>query len=134
MDVEKKLSLMGSKILFATFIIFFNFFLLSCDSSGHNEKLIVKDILNINNNISTKTSFLPDSTVNLILILNNVRSLNQFIPNTNKIKLTEYLRQSPVIVFLNKNKDEFLLAYQFEGSTKNNFFFFEFGFVKDLKD
>lgn len=81
----------------------------------------------------SNVSFVPDTTVNSVLILNNEQSLSGFVPNGKGLTLTNYLRETPVIIFLNKGKDEFLLAYQYEGGTKNSFSAFEIGYVKDLK-
>lgn len=74
----------------------------------------------------------PDTTINEKLILGDNRSGKQFYPNIESIFLLERLRSSPVAVFGNSGRDEYLLAYAYEGTAKNAFSLFEIGYVSDL--
>ena len=76
---------------------------------------------------------LPDSTVNKLLILENNESLQKFYKDYKTISTIERLRESPVVIFSNKDKSQYLLAYQYEGSTKNNFSCFEIGYFENEK-
>ncbi len=79
-----------------------------------------------------EVKFLPDSTVNQILILNHVESAVRFYSNISSEEYINYLRESPVLGFCNKGKDEYLLLYQYEGGVKNGFSCFEIGNINDL--
>jgi hypothetical protein len=70
-----------------------------------------------------------DTTVNGILKLHDGQSVKHFYDNVNNIRMIDSLRSSPVAMFLNRNKTQYLKAYQYEGGTKNAFSLFEFGYV-----
>ena len=71
----------------------------------------------------------PDTTVNNKLYLENYKTANIFYPQIENLEIVERVRSSPVIVFSNKTKNEYLLAYQYEGNTKNSFSCFEIGYL-----
>ena len=75
--------------------------------------------------------FLPDSSINNKLFLDNYRSINNLI-TPNEIKYITHIRNSPVILFINKDNSEYLLAYQYEGATKYSFDCFEIGYRKEF--
>jgi|GEM_PF-864264 len=77
--------------------------------------------------------FKADSTINNALKLENVSSLRSIKEDVNKLISVEDLRESPVVVFLNADRSEYLLAYHYEGDTKNAFACFEFGYTSALK-
>jgi len=70
----------------------------------------------------------PDFKINQ-LQLREESSVNNFYPQN--IRLLDNLRYSPVIAFTDKEKKEYLLAYQYEGDVKNSFSCFEVGYLKD---
>ncbi len=74
----------------------------------------------------------PDTTINKKLILANSESIVNF--NLNNVKTIERIRESPVVIFTDINKNQYLIAYQYEGSSKNSFDFFEIGYLKDDKN
>ena len=76
---------------------------------------------------------LPDSTVNKLLILENNESLQKFYKDYKTISTIDRLRESPVVIFSSKDKSQYLLAYQYEGNTKNNFSCFEIGYFENEK-
>lgn len=81
---------------------------------------------NINNE---KAVFVPDTTINGELILDNSSALKNFYTISPKIKLVSALRESPVVIFFNNDQTEYLLAYQYEGNTENAFSCFEVGYT-----
>lgn len=84
---------------------------------------------------TNKVLFVPDTVVNDKLILDNYHSLEIFYSDTTELKLIEFVRESPVIAFCNASKTEYLLAYQYEGNTKNSFSCFEIGsYDEKIKD
>jgi hypothetical protein len=84
------------------------------------------------NNIHKEVSFLPDSTVNNILILHNAESSKLFYPEISSEKFITFLRNSPVLGFTNKKAEEYLLLYQYEGGVKYAFSCFEIGKTKSI--
>ena len=77
--------------------------------------------------VQHRRSFRPDSTINSKLKLNDNLSAKEFTPN--KIELIYGLRETPVAVFCNATKTEFMMAYQYEGNPKNSFSCFEIGYI-----
>lgn len=98
---------------------------LFCGCKGDNNKS--KSVENVGGVIHTNT-FVPDSSINRKLLLNNDRSLQEFYQNVNTLKLIEFVRESPIIAFCNMSKSEYLFAYQYEGNTANEFSCFEVGY------
>ena len=75
-----------------------------------------------------KTFSLPDSSVNSKLKLDDYSSLANFY--SGRIHLIDSIRESPVAMFCNQKRSQYLLAYQYEGSTKNSFNCFEIGLIQ----
>ncbi len=72
---------------------------------------------------------LPDSSIKNKLKLDNEVSLKELY--SGKVRLIDSIRQSPVAAFSNESKSQYLLAYQYEGNTKNAFSCFEIGYSSD---
>lgn len=119
MDMAGKLDLMGSRIIAFFCIIVF----LVCQSSSKQSK--ITEALSA---ITTKKIFTPDTIINGKLKLNNYLSSEDFYPSIKELNTIEFIRESPVIAFCNISKSEYLLAYQYEGSTRNAFDCFEIGY------
>lgn len=121
-------------VLFIVLLLFY-----SCDD--HNQKkdedtlesnFKKEDTLlsaNLKDTVKYRELLLPDSTINNKLRLENYLSAEAF--SKNKIELIDLLRESPVAIFCNKDKSEYILAYQYEGNTKNAFSCFEIGYTDD---
>lgn len=86
----------------------------------------------IKTELKATNTFIPDTTLNSKFILENYQSIESYFANSN-FKLIEQLRSNPVALFSNLTDDEYLLAYQYEGNTKNSFSCFEIGRFIDLK-
>jgi hypothetical protein len=77
------------------------------------------------------TKYLPDTTINGILKLENYLSVKKFSIHNNKFEYVEKIRESPVVIFFNNDLKEYLLAYQYEGGVRGAFDCFEIGYNKD---
>jgi len=121
-------------------IIFFSF--LSCRENKINNQADSNPIL-IDSELTIKKSLtiikakvekqvLPDTTVNNKLMLSNDKSLKTFY--LNEVKTLERIRESPVVVFINKDNNEYLIAYQYEGGIKNSYDCFEIGYLKNEQE
>lgn len=75
--------------------------------------------------------FIPDSTINKRLILCNYESLSNFYSDNKDILTIERVRESPVVIFSDVSGKQYLLAYHYEGGTKNAFDCFEIGYFAD---
>lgn len=120
--------------------------LLNCNNNTTQEQFrtksqvsqaIVNDSLERETRLSVKhqenvKDVLPDTTINGKLRLENPVSSEEFYPNIDEINLIEYIRDSPVALFTNQQGNEYLMAYQYEGGTKNAFSCFEIGYSKDF--
>lgn len=75
--------------------------------------------------------FKPDSTVNKKLCLSDPGSLEKFYPVTKDLSL--HLNQDTYAfnLFCNSSHTEYLKTYLYEGAFKNEFSFFEIGYLKD---
>ncbi len=104
---------------------------------GKNGNLIAVDTLN---KVSSKKEeiddlrniFIPDITINKKLYLRADNTLSEIFSNISNIELIEQERICPVALFTNNDNSEYLLAYQYEGDTKNSFACFEIGYRKDF--
>jgi len=115
--VEQKYLTLTSSFL----LLFFVFF--SCQQS---EKKIQEKIEN--ETVITEKFSKPDFKISQ-LELREENSLTNFY--SQNIRLLDHLRYSPVTVFTDKEKKEYLIAYQYEGDVKNSFSCFEIGYLKD---
>ena len=86
-----------------------------------------------NDSIHKKNKFIPDTTINNLLILNNRDSSKKFYPKISLERLINFLRESPVLGFSDKTNKEYLLLYQYEGGIKDEFSCFEIGYINDLQ-
>ena len=133
MDMVKKPNLMENKKVFVVTICILK--LLCVTSSCSNKENNIKEDTLINvkniNLFKNKTVFIPDTTINNKLMLENYQSAGEFYPAIDKIDLVKLIRESPVVIFCNKDQTEYLLAYQYEGDMKNAFSCFEIGYFKE---
>ena len=72
----------------------------------------------------------PDTTINKVLVLQNVSSVSLFIQNPDTLPIIyenlDYFKyDSPFVLFLNKSKTRYLAAIIHEGTWKNFFSEFE---------
>jgi hypothetical protein len=76
----------------------------------------------------------PDTTINKKLILVDYHSTEKFYSDYRKLSYTDITEFShPFIVFTNKSITQYLIAYTYEGGTKNAFDCFEIGYCKEDK-
>lgn len=123
MDMAKKLNLMASNVIIICLYLF-------CGCKGDNKQIKSVENVNVVTNTITNT-FVPDTSVNGKLLLNDDSSLQEFYPNVNTLKLVEFARESPIIAFCNTSKSEYLFAYQYEGNTQYAFSCFEIGYYDE---
>ncbi len=120
-------------------MIFCIIIIIGCTSKEHSGEIYTKDKSHLIVDISAKLSknprnsdFLyPDSTINSRLKLLNARSFRNFCINYKKSELVNGVRESPVKIFVNNNKSEYLIAYHLEGDTKDAFGVFEIGYTNN---
>ncbi|MDT0294908.1 hypothetical protein ACFQ3R_00095 [Mesonia ostreae] len=128
----KKLSLTVNNIF--SILLFLLCFLgfVSCGTKESKDTVAKKEKISLDNPIQQTVNFVPDSTINNVLTLNNSKSSKQFYPEiSSSVELIERLRESPVLAFNSKAK-EYLLLYQYEGGVKNEFSCFEIGYISNL--
>lgn len=75
----------------------------------------------------------PDTTINKRLILDDANSTEDFYPDYKNLFWIEGIREQLVSIFSNKSKSQYLLAYFYEGSSKNAFDCFEIGYWTEEK-
>jgi hypothetical protein len=85
-------------------------------------------------NLKSKQEISPDTTINSKLALVNYKTFPLFYTNSKSVKTFDRIRECPVVIFSNKSNTEYLIAYQYEGSTANSFSCFEIGYLKDDKE
>lgn len=83
--------------------------------------------------LSDSAAVRPDTTINRKLVLEDYTSAEIFYSKIQTTDLVENLRSSPVMIFSNAGNNQYLLAYQYEGNTRNTFSSFEIGYVKYLE-
>lgn len=121
--MKKKLNLMASNVIIICLCLF-------CGCKGDNKQ--IKNVEKVNAVTDTiANTFVPDSSINEKFLLNNERSLQEFYPNINTLKLVEFVRENPIIAFCNTSKSEYFFAYQYEGNTQNEFSCFEIGYYNE---
>lgn len=132
--MEERLDLMESKLFARLIFLFCTLIFTNCNDvqkkDDNDEKLFLKhqDLKPIQ-----EATFLPDSTVNEILILSRSESAEVFYSDISSEQYITHLRESPVIGFSNKENNEYLLLYQYEGGVKNAFSCFEIGYTSNLE-
>lgn len=92
-----------------------------------NKKTVIDSIKDIN-------QIVPDTTINRKLFLSNDKSLCRFYRDCKHISTIDRIRESPVVVFINKSKTEYLIAYQYEGGVENAFDCFEISYSKNEQE
>ena len=131
--IERKYPGSLNKII-TVFIIFLFFSCANSDikqetksnlSKTKDDQLQEKSVLS--DSTKDQHSFVPDTTINKKLRLLDYLSLENFYHG--KITLINTIRQTPVVSFCTKDKKQYLLAYQYEGDTKNAFSVFEVGHI-----
>jgi hypothetical protein len=129
MVMEKKLNPMVNRFVIFLLISLCSYAILSCKNGYLSRPIEV-----CKNNIIDSLSivFKPDTVINNKLILDDYSSLSNFYKELDKVFTINNLRKSPVVVFCDKNKTEYLYAYQYEGNTKNSFSCFEVGLCSTL--
>lgn len=97
------------------------------DSKSFSKKNIVK--------LVKLKEVMPDTIINNKLFLENYNSVTNFYSgDSNFVLIDNGTRETPIVIFSNKDKTQYLLAYQYEGGTKNAFDCFEIGyFENDIK-
>lgn len=130
-------------------IICLVFFLLTGCSSSTQEKSIAKENIStdkkaalVDSLIETKppetilkesnNNVFPDTTINKKLYLEDYNTASDFYTGIENIELIDKIRSSPIALFVNKKGREYLMAYQYEGSTQNSFSCFEIGYIGGL--
>ncbi len=102
--------------------------ILSCSNKNSNDKdITIADSLN-------SPEIHPDTTINEIMRLEDNISTNKFYQNNDNFSYVEFVRESPIVLFLSSDNKEYLMAYQYEGNTKNTFSYFEIGYNDTLLD
>lgn len=78
-------------------------------------------------------SFQPDSTINRTFVLENPESAKLFHPGVADLRIEESrFRPYLFTLFLSSDSTQYLFAYHYEGSRKNQYSAFEMGYVRDL--
>ena len=134
MVMAEKLSLMESNLFSKLMLLFCSLTFMSCNGvqtkEVNNDKVVLKQQ---DEKPVQEATFLPDSTVNEILVLSRSESAEIFYSNISSEQYITHLRESPVIGFSNKDNSEYLLLYQYEGGVRNEFNCFEIGYANDLE-
>jgi hypothetical protein len=76
-------------------------------------------------------NIVPDTTINNKMFLSNEKSLCRLYADCKSVVTIDKIRESPVVLFTNQSKTEYLIAYQYEGGIKNAFDCFEIGYLKN---
>ena len=134
MAIVARSSTMENNLFYKLMLLFCSLTSMNCNgrrtSYVNNDKIDFKlqDVKPIK-----EPTFLPDSTVNNILVLGRSESAESFYPYISSEQYITHLRESPVIGFSNKDNSEYLLLYQYEGGVRNSFGCFEIGYTNDLQ-
>ena len=134
MAIVARSSPMENNLFYKLMLLFCSLTIMNCNgrrtSYVNNDKIDFKlqDVKPIK-----EPTFLPDSTVNNILVLGRSESAESFYPYISYEQYITHLRESPVIGFSNKDNSEYLLLYQYEGGVRNSFGCFEIGYTNDLQ-
>lgn len=77
--------------------------------------------------------FQPDSTINQTIVLENPQSAKLFHPGGGDLQIEKSrVRPNLFTLFLSSDSTQYLFAYHYEGSRKNQYSAFEIGYVRDL--
>lgn len=77
--------------------------------------------------LAFKSLFIPDSTINSKLMLENPNTFSTYLSDQSELTLLEKVRTSPGLLFLSKSGEEYLFAYFYEGNSSLAFSYFEIG-------
>jgi hypothetical protein len=116
------------------FIVFC--FLIGCNKSSQtNQSLEIKTVVEQVQftNEKPEDDIVPDTTINGCLKLEDYSSTKLFYPDYENISLIEEVREHLIVIFSNKNKTQYLLAFQYEGDTKDSYSCFEIGLWNNEK-
>lgn len=112
-----------NKSKYSLLLIFILLNLQSCDIKEVSTKKENSENYSVD---STKHSnFIPDTSVNNILSLENPTTSKIFFPTVDKLPVIEKMRESPIVILSNRTNSEYLILYKFESSTLNSFGKFE---------
>ncbi len=78
------------------------------------------------------TVFVPDTTINNILFLNNETSIIRNIGNTESLMISDE-DYFPYVYFVSKDETQYIKMTIFAGSSLNSFDVFEIGYVRDIQ-
>ena len=73
-------------------------------------------------------NFVPDTTINQKLYLEDYKSFHNFYSGNDNTLTIKEIRESPVAIFRNVSNTQYLLAYQYESGSRNAFDCFEIGY------
>ncbi len=85
--------------------------------------------------LNGQTSFIPDSTVNSIMVLRNIHSVENFSQSTldvlpvNEFDTSFFKEEQPFVLFVNYSQTEYLMAIIHEGTFKYWFSEFKIGYL-----
>lgn len=120
MEENQNLKAMVNKL-----VTFFFLFILTinCQKKESHKTRVDKKV--------SQKDFSPEISINKILKLEDYLSFESFYPKYQTLKIEYGIRETPAILFSNNSEQEYLITYQYEGDTKNNFSLFEIGYLKD---
>lgn len=79
------------------------------------------------------SAFLPDTTINKRLVLEDSRSVKRFCPSGHEWKVSENnIRPYPFTLFVDGTGTHYLFAYLYEGNPANQYSAFEMGYASDI--
>ncbi|MGP1500513.1 MAG: hypothetical protein ACTTJM_01840 [Bergeyella cardium] len=110
MEEKQNLKTMVNKLHYLMYL----FFIISCKKATFNNN-----------------KFHPEISINNSLYLKDGISINNFYKDYKNLNIIHSLRETPIIIFADKQDKEYLIAYQYEGDAKNEFSLFEIGYIKN---
>lgn len=129
MEKGKNIKVLGSSVIFILLLCMFN---IGCHQANQNKNKCKSQLMETCLEEQSIKKLIPDTILNACLILRNCSSLEKFYPDYSQISMVETIRDgTPIAVFSNIDKTEYLLAYKHEGDLKNSYSRFEIGFWDD---
>ncbi len=125
-------------LIVSSLFVFFNICVMgtSCNSIHKNNPNIMannKETVSIDS-FAKITEFNPDTLINNALALQNRISSERFFPGITSKQLMYLGGESPAIIFSSMNDKEYLIAFQYEGGTENEFSCFEIGYSNLIEE
>ncbi|MPT35490.1 MAG: hypothetical protein E2604_10475 [Flavobacterium sp.] len=111
--------------LMSSFLLVLSIF--GCQQKTQNNKQI-NNLESIDKNEKKVDDFQPEISINKLLYLRDDTSIGKFYKDSKDLINIDSVRETPVMMFSNKTSDEYLMAYQYEGDTQNEFSCFEIGY------